>query len=229
MDKVYYIEDYFMSGIISFLKGQGFAKINFVPLNIPSDPREAFGKKVNFAIEEESAVLIWGDGSFHQASYYFSPSQPYCKSVDDAHHDFKECYESISCASHNLALIRNDPLLQELELLGVTEEDSQLNSSSKVRICSSLGSNFSRRLVHKSIDLDVIFGYPCSESYASGRFTFPAVMSAFEEILRNNDLSRLDLGGLSKYAKDSLIPLIHKGYGMREYRDLLTLFFDYRH
>ena len=89
VNRIYYFKDgdAVTDWIVYYLKKGKFKSMNFIPVH---------EKEIGFypspedriPIEDEKAILIWGDGAKHGISYFFRPNVQYFKSVDDAHRDF---------------------------------------------------------------------------------------------------------------------------------------------
>jgi len=176
-----------------------------------------------FKKDDERAVLLWPSGTFHDLSFHFPPSVPYAKSVDDAHCDtFIDPPNFVCAVNHNYWTLAKDPNLKSLEVLGChplfmgkngvgytgptvkTRYDESLEKPLIIR------NDFESQIkdgetVHKSIDLDVVDGFPCEPQYmqANKGVTIDNVCDAFDNLMARTDVVRLDIGGVWDYALNS--------------------------
>ncbi|MFC1769160.1 hypothetical protein ACFLZX_05340 [Nanoarchaeota archaeon] len=201
---IYYYEDIVTNAIVELLKKQGFK--HFQPLT-DNDIILTHEKKYGFPIEDESAVLLWGDGYYHQVSFHFSPNKRYSKVLYDAHDDFAIYVDNseFSLANHNTFLIEKDPLVDTIDVLGSNMKtsfeyvDESQQFTRTFNSTPSLVIPFENRHTHCSVDLDVIRGYPCNprfKSCAQRSSTEENVTQSLDQLFDNNDVSRLDIGGL---------------------------------
>ena len=210
VDKIYYYADQVTEQIAGYLKAyNGFRKVEFVPL-LPKDLVTVHGIKRQFPITDEKAILIWGEGYKHHASYFFSPQADYFKSIDDAHADVSPSNGVIDSSNHNFFLLLDDPYSLSVEVSGCADSQfigkqwiGPLDEQRPKKLYVSkpnLGSSFSGVIVHKSIDLDVVHGFPCAAEHSVGRreISLGIVRDNLEKILEQNNVVRLDIGGLSR-------------------------------
>ncbi len=231
VDKIFYLTPgtetlvhYLSQGVLECMK--------FVPVKIfYGDLRDPLHR---IQIDDENAVLIWGDGYDHGITYFFRPSVPYRKSVDDAHGDavFFRKGHKVGMTNHNNALAVLDPNLIELEVLGVKEPGPDRMSPETfsvngkvIRFSDKLKTGFlppKAGIVHKSIDLDVIKDYSCCYAFDRGESSYEDVRRSFEEVLANNRVVRFDIGGLDVYqgVRQKIMD------GIKIYSDLIELYLD---
>jgi hypothetical protein len=221
---------------------QKHTKINpfdFIPLSFT----EPIFKELRFNIEEESAIMLWGDGCFHQVSAFFGPNKPYIKVVFDAHDDINFNYNNneIDCGNHNAWLLENDPNVKEIMILGTNalknKRVEEINNK-KAILKNDLEAKYRGETLHISVDLDVVRRYPARDCWKDGTKTFNEVRKSIEELLANNQVSRFDMGGLgervvyesvraSSFFKNKKYLTINDP-GVNEYFQLLKMFLDYQ-
>ncbi len=236
MKNIYYYHSATAEKIANYLAGRrNFRSFDFIrvfkDLNIITTI-----KGYQEPIKEKKAILIWGNGDDHDISYYFSPEEPYFKSVDDVHDDMRNLTDNeIDCGNHNTALLKYDRQLKGLEVLGVEvrlgnletlRENYDLNRIGFIRVQPDLDSRLYGQVVHKSIDLDVVENYPCSPEFMGGTWSSKEVKQAFESMLRENDVIRFDVGGLHLNDPRGK-PTRAELKGMKAYEELIKIYLDY--
>lgn len=234
MKRIYYIEGCIEQKIVNYLESAGMSSISFIGLNERNISRDSYGKEY-FSIHEDKAILIWGSGTKHHFSYFFSPSKPYFKSVDDAHDDLNVILDKnkINFGNHNRVLLMNDNNLSGIEILGVRLRymddismgniNKEKNNPSFLKVSYHLASQLTGQSVHKSIDLDVVADFPCHPDHACGGKSFSAIKTNFEELLKKNNVLRFDVGGLDLKSKKSL----RNDHGFLEYKELIEMYLDH--
>jgi len=236
---------YFNSGsdvaaVVDHLRQGNLRTMSFVPIDekeIASYP----SPEARIIIPDEKAVLVWGDGFQHGVSYFFRPNAPYHKSVTDAHSDFLEAYlranqrvQFVSGGNHNSALVRYDDNLLGLEVLGIATNKpinpciphARNGKTIVSRFTADLSTDLDDKTVHKSIDLDVVSGYPCHEWYADGKRSYEEVRASLEHLLRKNKdtVVRFDVGGISI---ENPPAGISPASGFGKYEELIELYLSY--
>ncbi|MEE9323790.1 MAG: hypothetical protein V3U72_04560 [Candidatus Aenigmarchaeota archaeon] len=239
MEGIYYFHNPITEKIADYLRSRSnFKSLNFIPVFEDNITITTKDKGYFNNVNGRKAILIWGHGDDHDVSYFFSPGEPYFKSVDDAHDDLRNLEKwGISCCSHNTALLKNDKNLRGLEVLGVTnrycdhhdpgelKKEFGLNDIEFIRVRHGLKSAIpSGQAVHKSIDLDVVGNYPCSSEYRMGVRTFEEVEQAFGKMLKENDVIRFDVGGLRLAIPKKPSP--EEFEGMKAYEKLIGMYLD---
>ena len=192
--RIYYINELVARAVAEHLKesirGLELVVLDYSEHNPPD----------RFEIDEEPAVLLWGNGSMHQVSYAFRPNKPYSKVVYDAHDDFATYDDELNCCNHNTALVFNDDNLRKIEVLGsnvpMDYGPSVLKADDRIRRVSTLDSRMVGEDLHVSFDLDVIHDFPSNPLYSKGEYTLDQVAQSFSEILKTNRVIRVDIGGL---------------------------------
>jgi hypothetical protein len=159
-----------------------------------------------------------------------------------------EVFYHVDGGNHNLTLVLHDDNLLGLEVLGTainakdyiskTEKISLRYPSFPIldfikkrgvvssRFSPHLLTSFAGQTVHKSIDLDMVEGYPCSMFYAHGRSSYEDVRKNLEELLRRNIVVRFDIGGFS--LPETVFKPPHLDLdGFGAYDELVQLYLDY--
>ena len=172
---------------------------------------------------EDNVALVWGSGFFHHYSVFLSPTKEFMKSVDDAHADLGwqgtpsltgNPSQIIGIAlenylAHNCRLfcmnkwiryleVRDNlkPDLIEADFVGENFEKKylELHNSPSRFINSKIN-----HPVHKSIDLDVVPGFPAMYKWQndSGQlFSLEELKADLEKLCTSMSVIRFDVGGL---------------------------------
>lgn len=220
---VYYWNEFTAQRIVCAIKWKfAFRFLKFVPVGIDDILLRLNPSQRMANVPEDHAVMIWGGGRSHDASYHFSPNAPYQKSVDDAHCDLylhsgsfgdTPYNDLLTFANHNYFTLAMDPNALSLEVLGCNKDYAGRNGTGyegKVKakhdgepekpivISPKIESSITGGIVHKSIDLDVAQGFPCEEVYrgqANEGVTMDSVISGLSSLMKKADVARLDIGG----------------------------------
>ncbi|HIH42325.1 TPA: hypothetical protein HA246_01645 [Candidatus Woesearchaeota archaeon] len=160
----------------------------------------------------EYCALIWGSGKEHDVSLIMSPQTDFMKSVDDAHIDFKNGVTTeltgVNECVHNSVLLHNYMHAKAIEVRGNLETDIEIvecgpNKEKKLYIQHNGPSVFENKasalLVHKSIDLDVVPGFPARYDWQNNPgagFSLEELKSDLERVCEANRVIRFDVGGL---------------------------------
>lgn len=229
-----------------------FSSLNFQELSIS---KLKGLKKREFASGLDSlpmyAALIWGDGENHHTSLAMSPRAKFIKSVDDAHEDYVPINllcNSFLYASHNTVLALHNEFISEIEVIGLRNHPytaevkgasgtvSFYAHSGPSRLCTTN----EPMLVHKSIDFDVMQGFPAWRIWQQGeKFSKEFIENAFEGLCKAHYVKRFDLGGLSlpnedeskKYTELGLLNPIKDrkvfNYAVDCYKSMLSIWLGY--
>jgi arginase family enzyme len=139
-------------------------------------------------------VLLWGDGRTHHASARFAPQRPYYKVMFDAHTDLTDD-NVLRAGSHARYTRIKDKYCNGFEVRGVTTKLKNENRAG-VKVSRSISTSCKNRVVHASVDLDVLEDAPVMPGYAHGKANASDLMEEFGWLVRNNSVRRLDLGGV---------------------------------
>lgn len=206
MALIYYINDSHTERLVTCLKSISIGE--FVELSAEELMEED---------HKDYSVLIWGSGINHHLSYYFEPKGLFYKSVDDAHLDLSTIPKTdrIECNNHLLASFRKKNCLGVEVITHHKGELGTIKTYLEKEIIHTRRPIYRGKRVHKSVDLDVIAGFPAFIMYQERRCKpFSDLIREFEFTLRQNDVVRLDIGGL--HVHNSIIGKLGSFFGKQD-------------
>jgi len=215
--KVYYWADVTTIEVVKRLKGiRRFKGLDFVPKHCDEILFRMFSEQI-LKLKDDHAVLLWSHGGFHDLSFHFAPNVPYAKSVDDAHCDTYVNPGFVCSNNHNYYTLISDPNSIGLEVLGchpnymgmqglghtgpTVKATHEGEPEKPLIIREDFDSGICEGVAHKSIDLDVVEGFPCEPHYAQANegVTIETVCSGLDALMNRADVVRLDVGGVASH------------------------------
>ena len=228
---VYYLESEETHLVVNRLQNQTneFNDVDFVTLSQSGLWRISHPPSGSTVFHESQksfpqyCALIWGSGEKHDVSLIMSPSVPFRKSVDDAHDDFNDLgtrLKGVNEATHNSVLLLYNREAKEVEVIGNHNSREEYVHGGRGpnfttidkrffqhRTPSSYISNPSPEVIHKSIDLDVIGGFPARHDWQNNPgagLSLEELRADLEKLCATNKVVRFDIGGLHLPTSDEV-------------------------
>lgn len=150
----------------------------------------AEGRNAVGADIKRPAVLIWGNGRNHQLSNSLNVPGS-LKLVFDRHSDNACSLSGLNCENHNDASIREGVAVDVCyELVNRHPRYSVLSGIPHIGV------------LHVSIDLDFVKGFPALPYMSVGNTEFSSLCSSLEGIIEGIITTRFDIGGYSEMTDD---------------------------
>ncbi|MCM2325868.1 MAG: hypothetical protein NDI94_05365, partial [Candidatus Woesearchaeota archaeon] len=175
---MYYIKDSSAEAVVDALKKKRiFSDLCFEGIDLNTlDSMEDEEISLGLSGLPKYSSLIWGEGEMHHTSLAMSPKAKFIKSVDDGHSDYFD-FSSRDLnplyATHNSVLMNLNPNVIEIESLGsgyIMFSDSVYKKNKAIsffrqKFPGRLSAGYESFRVHKSIDFDVLHGFPARTYY----------------------------------------------------------------
>lgn len=224
---LYYCDDQNSKFILNQIKKKYLKYFDFFKIGI--DGEIGSQKPTKIINPDDNSILLWGDGFMHQMSHYFDPQKKFSKVIYDAHIDSSKEEEIVNYENHITHTIFKNHFLEKLYVAGYNinlypyQEMMYVIQSRKNKLFpTSLNYlKLSNKDLSISIDFDLIKNFPCCEEWQNdGNNLFDEFEKSIESLFKNNNILRLDLGGLDLDRKNTSYN------GVEDYLKIISIYLE---